>query len=67
MADITMCKGTNCPLKESCYRFTAPENEYRQSYFMNPPIEFVDNKAVCRDYWNNSRFSKPEPDKTETA
>jgi hypothetical protein len=34
MADITMCSGDGCSIKESCYRFTAPINEYAQSYFM---------------------------------
>ena len=32
MADITMCVGTGCPLRETCYRYTAEPNEYRQSF-----------------------------------
>lgn len=32
MADITMCTGTGCPLREKCYRYTATPNEYRQSF-----------------------------------
>ena len=32
MADISMCQGGKCPRKETCYRFTAPANPYRQSY-----------------------------------
>ena len=47
--DITMCMGTNCPYKESCYRFTAKPSEYMQSYFMNPPIK--DGK--CEMYWGD--------------
>jgi hypothetical protein len=47
--DITMCLGTNCPYKESCYRFTAKPSEYMQSYFMNPPIK--DGK--CKMYWGD--------------
>jgi hypothetical protein len=47
--DITMCPGTNCPYKESCYRFTANPNEFRQSYFMDPP--FKDDK--CEMYWGD--------------
>lgn len=42
-ADISKCEGTNCPLKETCYRFRAIPNEYRQSYFMEPP--FKDDKC----------------------
>ena len=51
MADITKCKGTNCPLKETCYRFTAIANEYRQSYFAEVPLK-EDN--TCDDYWEDN-------------
>lgn len=47
MPDITMCEGTNCPHKEKCYRFTAKPSEFRQSYFVEPPIK--DGK--CDHYW----------------
>ena len=47
--DITLCPGTNCPYKESCYRFTAKPSEYMQSYFMKPPIK--DGK--CDMYWGD--------------
>jgi hypothetical protein len=47
--DITMCMGTNCPYKESCYRFTAKPSEYWQSYFSVPPIK--DDK--CDMYWGD--------------
>jgi hypothetical protein len=45
--DIAMCLGTDCPQKESCYRYTAKPNEYRQSYFSVAPIK--DGK--CDMYW----------------
>jgi len=51
--DITMCKGTDCPAKESCYRFTATPNEFRQSYFMEPPIK--DGK--CEMYWGENQMN----------
>ncbi len=44
-----MCKGIDCPLKESCYRYTAKPSEFRQSYFVNPPYSFA-NKS-CDMYW----------------
>lgn len=49
MADITKCEGLDCPLKEKCYRFTAKANEYRQSYFVEPPY----NKETkeCEYLW----------------
>lgn len=39
MADITMCNWEWCPMKEKCYRYTAPINEYRQAYFTEAPIK----------------------------
>jgi hypothetical protein len=47
MADITMCKGTNCPVASKCYRYTAKINPYRQSYFSEVPLK--DGK--CDMYW----------------
>ena len=53
MADITMCKGTDCPHKQTCYRYTAKANEYRQAYFIEPPIK--DGK--CEYYWGENAES----------
>ncbi len=50
MPDITMCPGTDCPYKESCYRYTAKPSEYYQSYFMKPP--FKDDE--CEMYWGDN-------------
>ena len=49
MADITMCTGEGCPLKESCYRFTAEKSDFMQSYFFTPP---VDGKS-CERSWDS--------------
>ena len=49
MADITMCAGKNCPLKDKCYRFTSNINEYWQSYFTEEPIKNDD----CEYFWDN--------------
>jgi len=46
---MSMCKGTNCPLKETCYRYTAIANEFRQSYFFDVP--FDEEKEKCDYYW----------------
>ena len=48
--DITMCKGTNCPYKESCYRYTAEPSEFMQSYFIEPPIK----DGTCKMYWGDN-------------
>ncbi len=62
MADLTMCRGEDCPDKEKCYRFTAPINEYRQEVFTdtpNQPCYFYlanDNKPDGRKigkWWKN--------------
>lgn len=52
MADITMCTGKDCPLKESCYRYTANANEHWQSYFMEPPV-VKGEEISCDYYWEN--------------
>ena len=49
MADITKCKGVNCPHKEQCYRYTSEADEY-QSYFTESPIK--DGK--CDHYWGGN-------------
>lgn len=47
MADITKCNDEQCSKRLSCFRFTAPANEYLQSYFVNTPRK--DDK--CEMYW----------------
>jgi hypothetical protein len=49
MPDITMCLGTDCPYKETCYRYTAKPSEY-QSWFIEAPIK--DGK--CDMYWGEN-------------
>jgi len=39
MPDITMCKGTDCKLRDECYRYTAIPSEYRQSWFIEVPFK----------------------------
>lgn len=50
MPDITMCKGGDCPLKETCYRYTAKPTPHWQSFFAEPP--FTGNE--CAHYWEDS-------------
>jgi hypothetical protein len=52
MPDITMCKGIGCEAKETCYRYKAEPNEYRQSYFLESPIE----NNGCKYYYFNGIF-----------
>jgi hypothetical protein len=46
MADITMCRGDGCGLKDDCYRYLAKASE-RQSFFMKPPVK----NGSCEYYW----------------
>ena len=48
MPDIAKCPGTDCPQKETCYRYTAKPSDW-QSYFSVPPIK--DGK--CEMYWGD--------------
>lgn len=50
--DITKCSGENCPVKEECYRFTAPADKFRQSYFLTSPIKTTEEGELdCEHYW----------------
>lgn len=46
MTDITKCSGEGCPLKETCYRFTAKASDW-QSWFAEVP--YKDGK--CEMEW----------------
>lgn len=58
MPDISMCKNTHCPLKETCYRFKATPSEYSQSYSDFAPRITKEGKEVCEYYWDMSNFKK---------
>lgn len=47
MADITMCEGKGCPMKDTCYRHTAKPDKYRQSWLVKEPIK----DGECSLYW----------------
>jgi hypothetical protein len=52
MADITKCKGTNCPIKQNCYRYTAKEDEFYQAYFTVVPLK----NDECDMYWERLMY-----------
>jgi hypothetical protein len=52
MADITKCDGKNCPIKENCYRFTAPESK-NQSWFSSPYGR--DEPNSCSYFYPNNK------------
>jgi hypothetical protein len=57
MPDICMCNGGACPLKETCYRFTAKPSKYLQSYFVTPPFEGNE----CEHYCPTKATDRPRP------
>ena len=52
MADITMCFGGDCPLKDTCYRYKAMPSEFRQAYFFGEPFVGEDDNVTCEYYWS---------------
>lgn len=46
MSDITKCGGHGCQQKDSCWRFLAPADPYRQSY-----SDFWRAGVGCQHYW----------------
>ena len=52
MADITMCTDMKCPMKLSCYRHTAPWNQWRQSIFAESPRK--EGAFYCYQFWDNT-------------
>lgn len=54
MSDITQCPGEDCPHKHTCYRYTATRNEYRQSMFIEIPVD--KETEECDYYWDNTDY-----------
>lgn len=52
MTDITMCKGEDCPMKASCYRFLAEEDQENQTFFSKPPFIIEEDEAKCKFHWH---------------
>jgi hypothetical protein len=47
MADIAMCQGNECPVKEDCWRYMAPVSRW-QSYIAAPPY----TEEGCEYFWD---------------
>jgi hypothetical protein len=50
MTDIAKCFDNKCPSRELCYRFTAPNSKYRQSY---GNFNRKDDANNCDMFWSN--------------
>lgn len=49
MVDISMCSGKGCPVKDSCYRYTATPSLH-QSYIIPP---YDNDKKECEYFLDN--------------
>jgi len=47
MADIAMCQGNECPVKENCWRYMAPTGIW-QAYLATPPY----TEEGCEYFWD---------------
>lgn len=54
MADITMCEGKDCPLKEKCRRFTDTPTPKRQSWFTISPWKENNGVIKCEFFWGDN-------------
>ena len=55
MADVTMCSGQGCLIKDRCKRYTSFANQSYQSYFMKPPFTMKGKKFNCDMYWGENQ------------
>ncbi len=55
MTDISKCFGANCPIRETCYRYTAPLSRGNQSWLL---IDYVN---PCPEFWPDVRRRMPKP------
>ena len=60
MPDITMCMDQTCEQRQTCYRFNATPNPWRQSYFIGSPR----GELTCDSYWK-TEVQQPKVKKEE--
>jgi hypothetical protein len=56
MADITMCKPIQCPLKDMCYRYITEPHSMMQSYFIYEPYD--KKTKTCEYYYETKSTTK---------
>ena len=54
MPDISMCRNDGCPLRKSCYRFTAIPSPFRQAY-THFEYKEINNHLMCDGFMSNNR------------
>lgn len=48
MADITMCIGGGCSLRDKCYRFLAIPSKWQSQF---APKKTMDDRLDCEHFW----------------
>jgi len=58
MADITMCNGKECTMRNTCYRFKAARGEYQAYFTESPHKDKVDeySNTICEYYWKQDKL-----------
>jgi hypothetical protein len=74
MADITMCTGirhdgVRCPMRDKCYRFTAPPGPVVQSWLVGAPFTMDLHDQEPQTMWQAecSEFLEPRTTPTVTT
>ena len=57
MPDISMCANKRCSQAETCYRFRAEPNPFRQAYADFQPNE----DGTCQYYWSIEGYTHLRP------
>ena len=57
MPDITKCANKTCPLRDTCYRFTATSSSFRQAY-CNFSYDTIEGHTTCDHFWDNEGYEK---------
>ena len=55
MADIAMCSGTGCELREQCFRYTAPISDIQPVISSVPDFPVV-KRTKCEFFWDNAGY-----------
>lgn len=67
MADLTMCEGYDCPLKNICHRYLAVRHEHRQAWFSEDPRGTKEDRSrsfkrksakMCYYFWEDKTHDK---------
>lgn len=65
MTDITKCTGMGCPIRDTCYRYTAQVSSKRQAWHYEVPGRFNGKIWECALYYERSE--KPNKTKYHTT